>query len=109
MNVFAEAAAIAAVGAGLTSMRERADETRRLRNRLLAALADAGVSALPSDANFVLIVGVDATAVAAKLAASGIRVRELQGLTGIGNAIRLTVGPWPVMERVVAILREATQ
>ena len=109
VNAFAESAAIAAVGPGLPWMRERVGETLHVRSRLLAALADAGISVLPSEANFALITDIDSTAVAAALERSGIRVRVFHGLTGIGDAIRLTIGPWPVMDRAITILRRATQ
>ena len=109
VNAFAETAAIAAVGPGLGWMQERVAETQRLRKRLITALAAGGMTVLPSEANFVLIVGIDSTAAGAALERSGIRARVFQGLTGIGDAIRLTVGPWPVMEQAIAILRETTQ
>jgi histidinol-phosphate/aromatic aminotransferase/cobyric acid decarboxylase-like protein len=38
----------------------------------------------------------------------GILVRHFTGLAGIGDALRITVGAAPAMERVLAALRDAT-
>jgi histidinol dehydrogenase len=109
VNAFAEAAAVAAVGPGVQWMRDRVAETKRNRTRLLGALQDSGISALPSEANFVLITGVDAVDTAARLERSGIYARVFRSLPGIGDAIRLTIGPWPVMDRALKVLRQAAQ
>jgi histidinol-phosphate aminotransferase len=109
VNAFAEAAAIAAVGAGVPWMRDRVAETKSIRARFLTALSDNGVSALPSDANFVLITGIDAVKTAAALERAGIYVRLLCGLSGIGDAIRISVAPWNVMERALTVLCETAQ
>ena len=34
------------------------------------------------------------------------KVRVFRGLTGIGDAVRIGVGPWDIMERLLAALRE---
>jgi histidinol-phosphate aminotransferase len=36
----------------------------------------------------------------------GIKVRVLRALPGIGDAIRVGVGPWDGMEQLLAALRE---
>ena len=68
---------------------------------------DTGIVALPSEANFVLITGIDAAKTARKLERAGIYVRVLRSLAGIGDAIRLTIAPWPVMERALTALQGA--
>jgi histidinol dehydrogenase len=107
VNVVAETAVIAAVGPGREWMKDRVAETTRIRARFLAALTDAGITVLPSEANFVLITGIDAVKTARELEHAGIYVRVLRSLAGIGDAIRLTIAPWPVMERALAVLRAA--
>jgi histidinol-phosphate aminotransferase len=63
---------------------------------------------VPSHANFILLPVRDANAVAAELRdKSGIAVRPFTGLPGFGDALRISVGPWDVMERVLAPLAEA--
>jgi histidinol-phosphate aminotransferase len=39
-----------------------------------------------------------------KLHALGIAVRGFPGLPGIGDALRIGLAPWPVLERVAAAL-----
>ncbi|HUQ20753.1 MAG TPA: histidinol dehydrogenase [Gemmatimonadaceae bacterium] len=109
VNAFAETAAIAAVGAGVPWMRDRVAETKNIRERFLTALSDNGISALQSDANFVLITGINAVDTAAALERVGIHVRLLRALNGIGDAIRISIAPWNVMERALIVLREAAQ
>jgi histidinol-phosphate aminotransferase len=48
---------------------------------------------------------VNAEMVERELRADGIAVRAFNNLRGIGDAIRVTVGPWPAMERFIASLR----
>jgi histidinol-phosphate/aromatic aminotransferase/cobyric acid decarboxylase-like protein len=49
----------------------------------------------------------DAAAAAAAMRARGVAVRPFPGLSGIGDAVRITIGPWPMMERALAALAEA--
>jgi histidinol-phosphate aminotransferase len=107
VNAVAETAVIAAVGRGREWMEKRVAETKRIRARLLAALNDAGITALPSEANFVLITGIDAVKTARELERAGIYARVLRSLAGIGDAIRITIAPWPVMERALTALQDA--
>jgi histidinol-phosphate/aromatic aminotransferase/cobyric acid decarboxylase-like protein len=37
----------------------------------------------------------------------GVVIRPYPGLRGIGDAVRITVAPWPVMERVLDALCSA--
>ena len=39
-----------------------------------------------------------------EVVARGIAVRPFSRLTGIGDALRISIGPWPVLERVLASL-----
>ncbi len=41
------------------------------------------------------------------IAEQGIAVRVFQGLRGVGDALRITLAPWPVLERVLVALRGA--
>ena len=46
-------------------------------------------------------------AVTATLRERGVAVRPFPRLEGLGDAIRVTVGPWPMMERFLSTLDEA--
>ncbi|HEY2954983.1 MAG TPA: histidinol-phosphate transaminase [Candidatus Eisenbacteria bacterium] len=107
VGTLAERAAVAALTEDLGWVGARVDEARAIRARFAAALAGRGIRALPSDANFVLVPVPDAARVAAAMRAGGVAVRPFPGLARIGDAVRITVGPWPLMERALARLTEA--
>ncbi len=90
-------------------------QTRENRGRLAGELRTRGFGVLEGAANFVLAAtgpGADdastspALALKAALAERGIGVRAFEGLEGVGDAIRVTVGPWAIMERFLAALDE---
>jgi histidinol-phosphate/aromatic aminotransferase/cobyric acid decarboxylase-like protein len=80
------------------------------RNRLSAELARRGLSALESSANFILFAapsasrGGSGTDDAAALRDSGVQVRPFRAIPGLGDALRVTVGPWALMERFLTAL-----
>ena len=84
----------------------RAAEAVAIRDRFGEALRARGLQALPSHANFVLLPVRDAVTTSRELGARGVRVRPFTALDGIGDAVRITIAPWPQMERVVAALVE---
>ncbi len=110
VNGPAEAATIAAIRDGGTWIDGIVRETVASRDRLGAALRDRGLRVHGSAANFVLA-GVpmgSAADLKARLAARGIGVRAFEGLAFPGrppeDALRVTVGPWPLMERFMEAL-----
>ena len=107
LNALAERAACAAIVDGVPWMRARAAEAVVNRERLAAELSALGAPPFPSAANFVLVPVPDARAVAAVALRHGLLVRTFTALPVVGEAVRTSVGPWPVMERVIAAFREA--
>ncbi len=113
LNVAAVAAAVASLTDGLPWVRAHAREAIEIRERLALQLASLGLSPLRSDANFLCVPCRDAARVAEVLLALGVAVRLLRGLPAItpslaasrGAALRIGVGPWPVMERLVSAIR----
>ena len=107
----------AAALAGLTdaafvarSARENS-ATRAAFEAAIAALGNHGLRAIPSRANFVLVLFEGAlTAAAARQALEdgGFAVRHLPG-QGLGHALRITVGTRPNMKAVAAILAGAAR
>jgi histidinol-phosphate aminotransferase len=104
VNVLAERAAIAALESDRSWVRDRANEVVANRSHFSDALAARGIDSLVSAANFVLVPVDDCVDTSRKLERAGIRVRPLAGLPGIGDAIRIAIGPWEVMERCVDVL-----
>ena len=107
LNALAERAACAAIIDGVPWMRARAAEAVANRERLVVELSALGAPPVPSAANFVLVPVPDARAVAAVALRHGLLVRTFTALPVVGEAVRTSVGPWPVMERVIAAFREA--
>lgn len=106
VNALAERAAEAALRTDEAWMRDVVDMTKEIRERFLAALRMLGLAPLLSDANFVLVPLPDATTARQALLSKNISVRAFTALPGIGDAIRVTIAPWPVMEQVLATLGE---
>jgi histidinol-phosphate aminotransferase len=69
------------------------------RSRFRSELAKRGIASLGSSANFVLVPVDDCGETSRRLEGVGIRVRALPGLSGIGDAIRIAIGPWAMMKR----------
>ncbi len=114
-----EAAAVAAVRDGRAWAEDVIRRTARNRDRLQAELRRRGLRVVPGRGNFVLFgpgstppAGSDgarppgpwAASVKEALAGRGIGVRAFPELAAVGDAIRVTVGPWALMERFLAAL-----
>jgi histidinol-phosphate/aromatic aminotransferase/cobyric acid decarboxylase-like protein len=106
-NAPGERAAAAALREDVAWMRERAAEAVALRERFADALRASGFSPYPSAANFLLVPVGDAAAIGRRMRQDGIAVRPYPGLPGIGDALRITIGPWPLMELTLSSLRAA--
>lgn len=100
----AEAGAIAVLAKDQSWVAEHVTETIANRVRFRRELAQMGFEPLPSAANFVLVPVTNRAAVSLKLYDAGIGVRELRALPGIGDALRIGIGPWHLMERCLAAL-----
>jgi histidinol dehydrogenase len=125
----AERAAVAAIREGGSWVTDVVRQTVLNREALAATLRARGLRVLESRANFVLVAppespvsgmdggmegGVDgagsdgwAQAVRAALLERGILVRAFPALEGVGDAVRVTVAPEPIMERFLLALDEA--
>lgn len=110
----AEAAALALLQGGRPWVADVVRQTAQNRERLLMELRARGLTPLPSTANFVLLPvtptgagGNPALALNAALRQHGVAVRAFDDLTRIGPALRVTVGPWPLMQRFLQALDHA--
>ena len=112
-NVTSSGQAAALAGLGDTAfVAHAAHENAAARvafEEAIAALGNRGLRALPSSANFVLVLfegALTAEAAQQALERGGYAVRHLPG-QGLGHALRITVGTRPDMAQVAAILAEA--
>lgn len=106
----AEAAALAALredGAWADGIVARVGENRE---RLAEALGRRGLVPLPGRANFLLVPLPEdlrpegARQVAERLRGRGVAVRPFPDVPGVGDALRVTVGPWEQMETFLMAL-----
>ena len=77
----------------------------------VAGMGNHGLRALPSEANFVLVVfegKLEAATALEALAEGGFAVRHLPG-QGLGNALRITIGTVEHMDAISHILRSAAE
>jgi histidinol dehydrogenase len=103
----AAAAALSVLSRDRQWVAERAAEVRQNRERLAAELTRRGVRVWPSAANFVLV-GVPGSAAEwnGRLRARGVAARPFPAVPGAGECLRVTVGPWPALERFLAAFDE---
>ena len=107
IGTVAERATLAALRDDVDWMRARVHDVAESRARLTRALQALGMHPLESAANFVFIPVRDAALVAARTRAVGVAVRPFPAVHGVGDGVRVTVGPWPMMETAIAALRDA--
>ena len=103
----AEQAGIAALTEDRQWVSDRIADARDARARLTRELSLREFAPIESQANFVLVPAQGADRMSAHMRKLGVAVRPFPRLTGIGDAIRITVGPWSMMEECLAALDEA--
>jgi histidinol-phosphate aminotransferase len=76
------------------------------RRRLSEELTKRGLRALESCANFILFAAPSGSAAddMAALREDGVQVRPFRDIPDLGDALRVTVGPWALLERFLAAL-----
>jgi histidinol-phosphate aminotransferase len=107
VSIAAERAAVAALTHDRAWVADHVAAARASRARLGESLRTLGLAPLPSDANFILVPVPRAAHVAKQLRERGVAVRAFEALPSIGDALRITVGPAPTMDRALAALEEA--
>ena len=108
VSTAAERAAVAALSDGRW-VAERVADARAGRESLAASLRAIGLAPLPSQANFVLVPVAHAVEIARRMRTRGVAVRAFESLPSVGDALRITAGPAPMMQRAVTALAEALQ
>jgi histidinol-phosphate aminotransferase len=107
VSVAAELAAVATLTGDQAWVAERVGDARESRDRLAEGLRALGLTPLPSEANFVFVPIIGAPAVARRMRERGVAVRAFEALPIVGDALRITAGPAPMMEEALAALEEA--
>ncbi|HEX6309582.1 MAG TPA: histidinol dehydrogenase [Longimicrobiales bacterium] len=100
VSAVAEQAALSVLQRDRAWVERNIAEVRRSRSRLRAALRDRGISTPDSAANFLLLsVPGSAREWNRRLRERGVAVRPFEDLPGSGDCIRVSVGPWAMMQR----------
>ena len=104
----AEAAALAVLEEDRAWVADVVARVRENRERLKAELEALGLRVYPSAANFLLVqVPGSAAGFAAALRERGVAVRAFANLRHAGDCIRVSIGPWPMMERFLDAVKGA--
>ena len=106
VNRLAEAAAVAALADEPGWVPEICREVVAQRSRLVRELTRLGLPPVPSGANFLLIPLSSAEDLTAALRDRDVAVRPFPGLPGLGDAVRVTVGPRREMDLFLDALQQ---
>jgi histidinol-phosphate aminotransferase len=107
LTALSEAMATAVLTEDGEWVKARASEAVTNRERLRGELMELGLRPLPSEANFLMVPLPGAAKVAERMRERDVNVRAFQGLTGVGDALRIGSAPWPLLETALAALRES--
>ncbi len=115
VNALAERAALTALSADMEWVRAHVAAAIESRTRLVTALHALALEVIDSESNFVLVPVAGAVHIAARMRELGVAVRPFQGLPAVspalsrseGEALRISVGPWAMVETALAALRTA--
>ncbi|RKG87401.1 pyridoxal phosphate-dependent aminotransferase [Corallococcus terminator] len=102
-----EAVAVSALAEDVAWMEACAAEAVENRERLRGGLKVLGLEPLPSEANFLLVPVPEARRVGEAMRERNVNVRVFEGLAGVGDALRIGCGPWPLMATALKALKEA--
>ena len=107
VGLLAERAAAMALGDRSGWLEPTVREIVSCRERMMEELRRRGGAPLPSSANFIMLpVPAPAAEVTREMIARGIAVRPFPNVPGVGEALRVTVGPPPVIERFIEAWEE---
>lgn len=109
LNAMAETIALAALREDGAWVREHVALAVENRERLAAALRARGYMPLASHANFLCVPVARAVDVGQALRARGVAARPFAALPHVGDTLRVSVGPWPLLERFLAAFDDATR
>lgn len=107
LNAMAEQMALAALRHDRDWVDEHVALAVQLRERLATELGTMGLAPLRSSANFVCVPVANCVAVGQALRSRGVAVRPFPALPHVGDALRISVGPWPLMQRLLDALGPA--
>lgn len=107
VNAIAERVALTALQHDRAWIDEHVLLAVELRERLADALRAMGLAPMPSAANFVCVPMAGSVEIGQALRARGVAARPFPALPHVGDALRISVGPWPMLQRLLDALAAA--
>ncbi len=110
INALAEQAGVTAIREDLDWVQAHVAEAVQHRERFAAEIARVeGYEPIPSHANFVMVRVADprlpaASEISRLLRERGVAVRPFPCARGLGDCIRVSIGPWPMLQRCLDAL-----
>jgi histidinol-phosphate/aromatic aminotransferase/cobyric acid decarboxylase-like protein len=105
VNALAESVALAALQHDREWVHEHVTLAIANRLRLEDELRAMGLSPIASSANFTCVPVSDCVAVGQAMRARGVAVRPFPALPHVGDTLRISVGPWPMVQAALDALR----
>jgi histidinol-phosphate aminotransferase len=107
VNALAESVAVTALRQDVQWVEEHIGLAIENRDRLTIELLKLGLDPMPSSANFVCVPVPNCVAVGMAMREKGVGVRPFPALPRVGDCLRISVGPWPLVEQAVKALAAA--
>jgi len=109
LNALAEQIALTAVRDDMEWVQTHVALAVTNRDRLAEALRQRGYAPLPSAANYVCVPVANSVAVGQALRARGVAARPFTDLPHVGDTLRISVGPWPLLEQFLDAFDDAVR
>ncbi|MBC7844223.1 MAG: histidinol-phosphate aminotransferase family protein [Gemmatimonadaceae bacterium] len=107
VNALAEQVAITALRSDVQWVEEHIQLAIEVRDRLTIELLKLDLDPMPSSANFVCVPVKHCVAVGLAMREKGVGVRPFPNLPRVGDCLRISVGPWPMVDQCVKALAGA--
>ncbi len=104
VNALAEHVALTALRKDVPWVEEHIQRAIENRDRLTIELLKLDLDPMASSANFVCVPVKDCVAVGMAMREKGVGVRPFPNLPRVGDALRISVGPWPLVEQCLKTL-----
>lgn len=107
VSALAEHVAVTALRMDVQWVEEHIQLAIENRDKLTIELLKLGLDPMPSSANFVCVPVPNCVDVGMAMREKGVGVRPFPNLPRVGDCLRISVGPWPLVEQCVKTLAAA--
>ena len=107
VSALAEQVAVTALRQDVQWVEEHIQLAIENRDKLTVELLKLGLDPMASSANFVCVPVADCVEVGMAMREKGVGVRPFPNLPRVGDCLRISVGPWPLVAQCVKVLATA--